>query len=400
MKVAYLCGLFPHSIEDQIREKSKGVAELAANTLQWAILDGMNQLDLFADVFTLPYIRSYPLGYRSLFIKPDHLFLNNRIKLHTVGFCNLVGYHFISRYLGAKRELLNWAGNSSGEKTIMVYALHSPFLKAVSDIKKRYPQIKICLIVPDLPQYMSESRSLFYRILKKIDSHYMSNLLENINSFVFLSEFMAQALQIKDKPWITVEGIYTQAPDNKIKQKEKYKTILYTGTLNRRYGIMNLIEAFVQIKDSNYRLWICGEGNCSNDIKDISRTDNRITSFGQITHNEVLGLQKRATVLVNPRSSEDEYTKYSFPSKTLEYFASGTPTIMNRLKGIPEEYFQYCFTPVNDNVKELKRMIVTVCEKKQSELEEIGEKASGFIFAHKNPEAQVRKIFEMLDKLQ
>ena len=116
MKVAYLCGLFPHSIEDQIREKSKGVAELAANTLQWAILDGMNQLDLFADVFTLPYIRSYPLGYRSLFIKPDHLFLNNRIKLHTVGFCNLVGYHFISRYLGAKRELLNWAGNSSGDR--------------------------------------------------------------------------------------------------------------------------------------------------------------------------------------------------------------------------------------------------------------------------------------------
>ena len=41
---------------------------------------------------------------------------------------------------------------------------------------------------------------------------------------------------------------------------------------------------------------------------------------------------------MNPRSADAEYTKYSFPSKTIEYLATGVPVVMNRLPGIPEEY--------------------------------------------------------------
>ena len=50
-------------------------------------------------------------------------------------------------------------------------------------------------------------------------------------------------------------------------------------------------------------------------------------------------------------------SKYFFPSKMMDYLASGTPTISTKLKGIPEEYFNYCFTIENGDPKTLKNKI-------------------------------------------
>src|SRR5690606_28854588 len=103
--------------------------------------------------------------------------------------------------------------------------------------------------------------------------------------------------------------------------KEEFKTILYTGTLAKRYGIVHLLEAFALIKDQDYRLWICGDGDARDEVNEKVRMDPRITYFSQISRERVLKFQKKATVLVNPRKSEGEFTKYSFPSKTMEYLA-------------------------------------------------------------------------------
>ena len=109
--------------------------------------------------------------------------------------------------------------------------------------------------------------------------------------------------------------------------------------------------------------------------------------------------QREATVLVNPRTSEGEFTKYSFPSKTMEYLASGTPCIMNKLKGIPQEYFKFIFFPENESVFELSQIIIEICKKEQSELNKIGELAKRFIFENKTPDKQCEKIYNMLKKL-
>ena len=172
--------------------------------------------------------------------------------------------------------------------------------------------------------------------------------------------------------------------------------VFYSGTLARRYGVLNLIKAFSLIVDSSYRLWICGEGDSRSEIQDFSKNDKRIFYYGQLPTEKVFQLQKQATVLVNPRTSEGEFSKYSFPSKTMEYLASGTPTILFKLDGIPDEYLQYCFTVKQETVECLSETIVTVCSKSQEDLFEFGRKASNFIKNFKNPEFQVNKIKDML----
>ena len=83
----------------------------------------------------------------------------------------------------------------------------------------------------------------------------------------------------------------------------------------------------------------------------------------------------------------------------MEYLASGTPCIMNKLKGIPKDYFDFLFFPENESFLELSNKIIEVCNKEKSELKKIGEKATRFILVNKSPEKQCEKIFNMLKKM-
>ena len=66
-----------------------------------------------------------------------------------------------------------------------------------------------------------------------------------------------------------------------------------------------------------------------------------IRYFGFVSHERALELQAKAALLINPRSPKGVFTRYSFPSKTLEYMRSGKPVVCHRLEGIPEEYDPY-----------------------------------------------------------
>ena len=73
-------------------------------------------------------------------------------------------------------------------------------------------------------------------------------------------------------------------------------------------------------------------------------------------------MQHKATILVNPRTSEGEFTKYSFPSKTMEYLLAGKSVVINRIPGIPEEYFNYVYTPKDESIEALAECLTNVLD--------------------------------------
>lgn len=398
MNIIFVGSFYPHEREDEIRRNSKCGIDNASNNLQWAFLEGFDYYYPNLKVIAKPFIRTYPLKYKKIFFKSSIFSHKPGVKDYCLGFVNLQ----LIKHLDNTNNLykiLKKIISIGEETTIIIYGVHSPFLKAVVDLKKKNNRIKICLIVPDLPQFMSESRNQVYRFFKSIDSILINNYLKSIDSFVLLSDYMADELRVGNRPWTRVEGIFTSNSISVIQMAEDLKIILYTGTLDKRYGIMNLLDAFCLIEDRNYRLWICGDGNCKNEVIRNSFLDDRIRYWGQISYEEVLILQKRATVLVNPRTSEGEYTKFSFPSKTMEYIASGRPCVMHRLPGIPSEYYDYIFIAEREDAEGLKETILHVCSKDQSELNDFGKKASQFILENKNPITQVKKIYDMINKL-
>ena len=126
------------------------------------------------------------------------------------------------------------------------------------------------------------------------------------------------------------------------------------------------------------------------------KDDSRISFLGQLPRNEVIEWQKKATVLVNPRQNNEEFTKYSFPSKTMEYLSSGIPVVAYKLDGIPDEYDQYIQYVADDSIESLKKKLVEVCEMTREERQELGNIGRNFVLMKKNSTIQVRKICEMI----
>lgn len=397
-KIIFLTGLFPKETRNEIENNSIGVIQYAADVLQWSIISGFDKLckNNFK-IINLLYIGSFPKRYKQMKINTYSFSHTENASDINVGFINLPLFKLVSRYYNAKKELKRNVKND--EEVILIYSVHTPFVKAAVDLKNRNPSIKICLIVPDLPEFMSDSTNPIYKLFKNIEIKILKSLLSKVDAFVLLSDYMWKPLNIGERPWVRVEGISNSYRNIENILKESFKTILYTGTLAKRYGIINLLDAFSMIKDDNYRLWICGDGDAKEELILRAKNDSRITNFGQINRDEVLKLQKRATVLVNPRTSEGEFTKYSFPSKTMEYLASGTPCIMHRLAAIPSEYFPFLFIADTEDSEGLKAKIVEVCNMEKQNLIDFGEKASDFILKNKNPQSQVKKIFDMINKL-
>jgi len=399
MKIFFLGGLFPSDRKIEIAKNSISAVQNAANNLQWALIKGLDHYFEECKIISLPFVASYPFGYKQRKISSSQFSHKISSIDYCIGFYNYPIINLFSRYINARKALIKCISNNYHSDYLIIYAVHTPFLKAAVDIKKYNPNLKICLIVPDLPQFMTENKFPIYKLLKKIDYYYISQIIKKIDSFVLLTDSMALSLKISNKPWVRVEGIYEQTENNDFVSKEEYKTILYTGTLEIRSGIINLLDAFTKIKNPNYRLWICGEGKGRTEIEKRAKVDCRIKYYGQLIRSDILTLQKKATVLINPRNSTGDYTKYSFPSKLMEYMASGTPCIIYRLEGIPEEYFEYCFVINSDTIEELKNTIIEVCEMSQSELNIFGSRASHFIQTNKNPKIQVKKIFTMINQM-
>lgn len=276
---------------------------------------------------------------------------------------------------------------------VIIYSLHSPFLLA----SLFCPNHRTSVIVPDLPEYMSGNKSTIYRVLKKIDRKIIDFCLKKVDSFILFSPHMKEKLTIEGKPWMHMEGIYREYsyPAELIGKEDKF-TLLYTGGISARYGVFDLIEAFTRIDGANFQLWLCGDCNDHVLLQTYLKKDTRIKYYGCVDMKYARILQKKATLLVNPRKSTEIFTKYSFPSKTLEYMASGTPTLMCRLPATPKEYYDYLYFFEEESIDGYKKKIVEISFMEKDVLREKGRLASAYIKENKNAQSQAKKMLEFI----
>lgn len=399
MKLLFLGLMYDREKEREYLKKSKIGMQAAANTYQWALLDGFieNQADI--TLFNTLPVGTFPKYYNELAIS-SRKWKYRDIDCEEIGFWNLLFFKQLSRKRNYIKKIKSWIENNGGEKTIVSYSLYLPFLKALKWVKKTHPEVKASVVVTDLygkngiPTKSRIKAFLMQSYQKRID-----RLTKYIDSFVILTEHMKEPLSIGERPYIVVEGINGLREENISVEKPDKKAILYTGTLNYQFGINTLLDAFSSIEDDNYELWICGDGEAKEKIISLSKEDGRIKFFGFLPKTEILKLQRQATVLVNPRKNEGEYTKYSFPSKTIEYLASGTPLVAYELDGIPDEYDEYLHYVENDSVEALKNKITEVCEQSEEERNLFGKRAQQFVFCKKNAKKQTERIINLIDHM-
>ena len=363
MRVLILSGAFAKQNESEALTMSRGNIAFSGIRFYEKIIGGFR--DIGADYVSLstPFIAPWK-GKGAMFFKG---FSEPQDEHTYVKFCNIWGIRNISRAKAIKKKIKDFIKLDDEEKIIVITSPHTPFLQAAAYAKKKDPRIKINLIVPDLPQFMNLSArvSLIYKIAKKYDISKFSKLCRKIDSFMLLTEQMANALRIKDKPYFVSEGIiendvFEKNQEKKQKlTKDELKYIVYTGGTNEKFGVKNLVDAFIKTTDPSYRLVICGKGDSDDYIKKMARGDTRIMPLGLVSPSVAYEWALKADVVVNPRQNNEEYTKYSFPSKNLEYLSSGNSTVYYLLDGMKPIYKDFAISPENDSVETLTNAIET-----------------------------------------
>jgi len=395
--VAFLMGLYPKNIYEKIINDSITMPQYAADALQKSFVVGLSR-KVNTTVINLPYVGSYPNRYKSLFVPSSNGF-EFGADIRSAGFINLTLIKDFSRIKTAYNHLKAWVLENPNNRTIVVYAIHLPFLLAVSKLKKDFTDIKLIQIVPDLPEFMTSNPSLLQRLAYKRSRAYY----HIIDGWILLSKYMTERLNITDKPWKVIEGIYNPMDtplESDIEKPEDTFRIFYGGTLAKRYGIMNLVNAVANSSRKNLELVVCGLGDTFDEISVLSKKNPRIKLLGSIPREDVLKQIHKANLLVNPRTNEGEFTKYSFPSKTMEYLSSGVPTLLYRLSGIPDEYYEYCFSLEKTGADFLQSEIERISDLPKSQLLDMGKKAKQFIVNTKNPEVQCDKLVALIAQVE
>lgn len=248
-------------------------------------------------------------------------------------------------------------------------------------------------IVTDLPEMLSGS-GMSIRLSQFVIRH--------CTGYVFLTQAMNDRLNPDEKPYVILEGhadIAMGQVSPSLEEKHKPRVCLYAGGVSRDYGLAELVEGFRLANLPDTQLHIYGPGDYVPELEQIARQDSRIVYGGMLLSSQVVQREREATLLVNPRPTGEEFVKYSFPSKTMEYMASGTPVLTTDLPGMPPEYHDYVYRIFREDAPGIAQALTQVLSHSDQELLEKGQAARDFVLREKNNVTQAKKILDLLERM-
>lgn len=378
----FLSSLIPDEEFNKLLSLDK-IPQMATHLFYWKFYRGMKMSELsdcnFYVISTRP-ITEYPTC--EIKVVKKKTWKTSEGTLHELFFLNFPVIRILTILCSCLFQSLRWGllTKNKNKKGVIVDST-VPYLITGYIISKLYriPSIGIMTDPPNM-HYKISWESSFKSKFRKINGYIVTSLLKKLSGVIALTKGLVDSY-CPGQPNLIIEGII----DLKNTQEKKYISdkpggfiLLYSGSLSKVYGILELINAFTKLPFIDIELWLFGRGDIEDEIITFTKKDNRIKYFGFLENDKIQDYQKQASILVNPRPTNLPDSNYSFPSKILEYMQSGTPTLLTRLPGIPEEYNDYVFftngfdeVSIGEKIKELYNM-------DRSTLADLGQKAKVF----------------------
>ncbi len=247
-------------------------------------------------------------------------------------------------------------------------------------------------IITDLPDMLGYSK--LYRSLT-------NRVIAGCTDYVLLTEQMNARVNPTGKPHVILEGhadIAMAGRQPSADRKQHPRICLYAGSVQKIYGLENLVKGFLLADLPDTQLVIYGPGDYVEDLKALD--DPRVRYGGMLLSSEIVEKEMEATLLVNPRPTDAEFVKYSFPSKTMEYMASGTPVLTTDLPGMPREYLPYVNLIRKETPEGVANALREVLSRSDEELMQQGLQARRFVLETRNNVVQAEKILTMLESTE
>ena len=225
------------------------------------------------------------------------------------------------RYSSAKRQAKKVLNKMNLKDCVILTDTLNPYLLMISKkMAKKFdlPIIGICINSPSGIRNTRRSYTLLLHLLA-----------DNLSGYITLTSGLNELFNKYNRANLTFEGIV----ENKFKKLDvsKYgKYAFYFGNLEEKYGVNELIKAFIEYNNKDINLVIAGYHGNNDKINKLIKDQSNIKYLGMISNDLALSLENGAVFNINPRPYSEDYDRYLIPWNVLDYLNSGSLTVSVR----------------------------------------------------------------------
>lgn len=313
------------------------------------------------------------------------------IRYKYVPFINLLYIRQIVIFIYTFLYVLFWGLSNRRDKFIVCDMLNVSLCSAVL-LATKLNRVKTVGVLTDMPGMMvNRTEQTVSSMATRINKSYLASF----NTYVFLAEAMNDVVNKNQRPYVVIEGFSNDVLPSQIMKVHNDKfIIMYAGGLHERYGLKMLADAVEQMSDNCVELHLYGDGPFVEYIK--NNEYKKVKYCGILLNDAIIQAELEADLLVNPRPTTEEFTKYSFPSKNIEYMGSGTPLTTTVLPSMPEEYYPYVFLFIDETVDGYRKVLEEIINIPSEQLKAKGRLAQQFILENKTNIVQVKKLLTLV----
>lgn len=352
-----------------------------------SLIEGFRSLsDVKLDVITSPDLSSWPRG--PLFI-PREESRDDGVTL--VSSLNISFIKQLWTIISMTYECIRCIRKNEGKTVVLIPYVVFRHVFTLRLLRLLCPRrVMQACIVPDI--FFPTSK-----LVKAVNS-FTIQMASKFDAFVFYTKHMSDKFHVESDKYEVIEGYRTILERDPV-SADLFK-VVYAGTLNLEYGVGRLVDAMALLSDPDIELHLYGAGSGVTAIQEASINDPRIVYHGRVSNTEASDAIYGATLLINPRNASDgEYTKYSFPSKDIEYLSTGIPTLLCKLPGMPPEYYGFFIDLGDATPSEIASAITKVKTMSTEERNMFGKKARAFIKDRMNCTRQAERIRSLFERV-
>ncbi len=396
--LAFIGGCFPPEFAHSYPGRSEAATHFQVNLLRELERCGVEEMGAIS-LFTVASFPQGPLWFRGRrFHDWDGPYS------HVPGFLNVLPVKPLYQALGMWRALATFIrGMQIPPQLLLIYNMDMP-VSIPAVLAKRKWQLPLVIILAELPVHrdietlsLSFGRSMWWKVI----SSWQKKVLENCDAVISLPLAGIQEFS-QSKPTLRLEGGLTREWEDNAAESPTQNTrrvIAFSGGLTVYSGIRELLQAFDFLPGQDIELWITGHGVLAPEVEAAARRDSRIRYLGFLDRSEYRRVLRQATVLVNPRPSYILSHQYSFPSKLLEYLASGRPVISTCAGQVDKDYGEHLFLLREETPEALANLIASVLDRDPAELDNFGARGRQYVLTHKTWSTQGKRAYRFLSQL-
>ncbi len=297
-----------------------------------------------------------------------------------------------------KLVLWGWSHRQARNRIVFTYNLTEPS-GIFTYVAARMIRAKAIAAVIDIN---IPGQTILATPLRRLDFWLQKKLIPRFDGLVVVNDRISHDFA-PETPFVRIEGgireeILQRFSNNPLTRKPNATqfTIVSVGTLNEANGFLDLLKAFALLPGDSYRLRIAGRGPLIDMVKKAALADPRIEYCGYLSFDQVLALYQTADVLINMRLTQRVNTSYFFPSKMMEYLASGVPVISTCTGHVEDQYSEFVFLLRDESPAGLARLIEQVATLDPDLRSQKAQAAREYILKHNSWNAQGRRVVQFI----